>query len=70
MRIQPGNAYSNCGRPGDLPAAGPVHCCQVLATTSHQTKDGTVHNNTEWHPVVCWHNTAELTEKFVTRAVT
>lgn len=37
-----------------------------LATSEKYTdKEGTVHENTEWHHIVCWRKAADIVEKFV-----
>lgn len=38
----------------------------TLATSEKYTdRDGTVHENTEWHNIVCWRKTADVVERFV-----
>ncbi len=60
----------NCGKEPEITRLqdGTALARFSLATTeSYRAKDGTVHTNTEWHPVVCWRSLAELAEKYVTK---
>ena len=41
-----------------------------LATSeSYKDKNGERQTNTEWHTIVCWRNTAEIVEKYVTKGM-
>ena len=41
-----------------------------LATSeSYKDKNGERQTNTEWHTIVCWRNTAEVVEKYVTKGM-
>lgn len=41
-----------------------------LATSeSYKDKNGERQTNTEWHTIVCWRNTAELVERYVTKGM-
>ena len=41
-----------------------------LATSeSYKDKNGERQTNTEWHTIVCWRNTAEVVERYVTKGM-
>lgn len=41
-----------------------------LATSeSYKDRNGERQTNTEWHTIVCWRNTAELVERYVTKGM-
>ena len=60
------------GKPVEVRTAGESKVASFSLATTEKYKDsktGEWKENTEWHNIVCWRNTAELAEKYVQKGM-
>jgi single-strand DNA-binding protein len=60
------------GKPAEVRTAGESKVASFSLATTEKYKDsktGEWKENTEWHNIVCWRNTAELAEKYVQKGM-
>lgn len=60
------------GKPAEVRTAGENKVASFSLATTEKYKDsktGEWKENTEWHNIVCWRNTAELAEKYVQKGM-
>lgn len=58
----------NCGKDAEVRMVGENKVATFSLATTEKYKDsktGEWKENTEWHNIVCWRNTAELAEKYI-----
>jgi single-strand DNA-binding protein len=58
----------NCGKDPEVRVVGENKVASFSVATTEKYKDsktGEWKENTEWHNIVCWRNTAELAEKYI-----
>jgi single-strand DNA-binding protein len=57
----------NCGKDPEVRMAGEAKVATINVATTERYKDrnGETRENTEWHTVVAWRNTADVVERFV-----
>ncbi len=58
----------NCGKDPEVRVVGENKVATFSVATTEKYKDsktGEWKENTEWHNIVCWRNTAELAEKYI-----
>lgn len=57
----------NCGKDPEVRMAGEakVATINVATTERYRDRNGEIRENTEWHTVVAWRNTADVVERFV-----
>lgn len=61
-----------CGKPVEVRTAGESKVATFTLATTEKYKDsktGEWKENTEWHNIVCWRNTADLAEKYVQKGM-
>ena len=61
-----------CGKPVEVRTAGENKVASFTLATTEKYKDnktGEWKENTEWHNIVCWRNTAELAEKYIQKGM-
>lgn len=60
----------NCGKDPEVRVVGENKVASFSVATTEKYKDsksGEWKENTEWHNIVCWRNTAELAEKYIAK---
>ena len=58
----------NCGKDPEVRVVGENKVASFSVATTEKYKDGKTDEwkeNTEWHNIVCWRNTAEIAEKYI-----
>lgn len=55
------------GKDPEVKTIGDAKCAQFTLATSERYKDrnGEMQENTDWHNIVCWRQTADIVEKYV-----
>lgn len=62
----------NCGKDPEIRMVGEAKVASFSVATTEKYKDsktGEWKENTEWHNIVCWRNSAELAEKYVQKGM-
>ena len=68
MSVNKAILLGRCGKDPEARTAGESKVASFTLATTEKYKDsktGEWKENTEWHNIVCWRNTAELAEKYV-----
>ena len=68
MSVNRALILGNCGKDPEVRVVGENKVVSFSVATTEKYKDsktGEWKENTEWHNIVCWRNTAELAEKYI-----
>lgn len=68
MSVNRALILGNCGKDPEVRVVGENKVASFSVATTEKYKDsktGEWKENTEWHNIVCWRNTAELAEKYI-----
>lgn len=68
MSVNKAIILGNCGKDPEVRMVGENKVASFSVATTEKYKDsksGEWKENTEWHNVVCWRNTAEIAEKYI-----
>lgn len=72
MSVNRALILGNCGKDPEVRVVGENKVASFSVATTEKYKDsktGEWKENTEWHNIVCWRNTAELAEKYVQKGM-
>lgn len=68
MSVNKAIILGNCGKDPEVRMVGENKVASFSVATTEKYKDsktGEWKENTEWHNIVCWRNTAEIAEKYI-----
>lgn len=68
MSVNRALILGNCGKDPEVRMVGENKVASFSVATTEKYKDsktGEWKENTEWHNIVCWRNTAEIAEKYI-----